>query len=460
MGSVENRRHAAMPRHRAAAPMPVDPRCIEPAAQHTRRISMSPAPAHRWPANVLMLSGVIAAFHLGKVSPAIPVLQHSLGLTRVEAGFLLSLMQVAGASVGVIMGMFSDSFGARRSLITGHVLLGLSSLLALAAGSAGQLLALRAVESLGLLMIVLSTPAMLRIVVPPQRLSFRLGLWGCYMAIGTASAFVLGPYVIEAAGWKGWWLLPALLSLLAIGLLAHAVPSDRTAGTARTAAAAAGPSWRQRLWTVLSCRNPWLVGLAFAMYSGQWIAIIGFLPLIYVEAGMTDAAAGLLTALASLVNIVGNIAAAVLIHRGVSQRRLLALGYFFILSMTIVAFSSATQGLPVLRYLAILLFSAVGGVIPATLFILVVRTAPSDKVIAASVGWMQQLSSLGMLLMPPLLARLADLAGGWHWTWLATSLAAVIGFVLAAMVARPQLEAPIVGPGSPVSASQAPSAEP
>ncbi len=421
---------------------------------------MSPTPAHRWPANFLMLSGVIGAFHLGKVSPAIPMLQDSLGLTRVEAGFLLSLMQFAGASVGVMMGMFSDSFGARRSLITGHTLLCLASLLALAAGNAGQLLALRAFESLGFLMIVLSTPAMLRIVVPPERLSFRLGLWGCYMAIGTASAFVLGPYLIEAAGWKGWWLFPALLSLLSVALLAHAVPSDRARGTSGAGGAAAGPSWRQRLWSVLSCRNPWLVGLAFAMYSGQWIAIIGFLPLIYVEAGMTDAAAGLLTALASLVNITGNIAAAILIHRGVSQRRLLAVGYFFILSMTIVAFSSATHGMPVLRYVAILLFSAVGGVIPATLFILVVRTAPSDKVIAASVGWMQQLSSLGMLLMPPLLARLADLAGGWHWTWLATSLAALVGFVLASIVARPQLEAPILEPERPVAASQAPGVKP
>lgn len=407
-------------------------------------ISMPPTPAHRWPANFLMLSGVIASFHLGKVSPAIPMLQDSLGFTRVQAGFLLSLMQFAGASVGVLMGMFSDSFGARRSLITGHMLLCASSLLALGASSAGQLLALRAFESLGFLLIVLSTPAMLRIVVPQQRLSFRLGLWGCYMAIGTAAAFFMGPYLIEAFGWKGWWLFPALLSLLAIGLLALAVPSDRVGSAARAGGAAPGLSWRQRLWTVLSCRDPWLVGLAFATYSGPWMAIIGFLPLIYVEAGMTDATAGLLTALASLVNIVGNIAAAVLIHRGVSQRRLLAVGFFFVLTMTIVAFSSATDGLPVLRYIAILLFSAVGGVVPATLFILVVRTAPSDQVIAASVGWMQQLSSFGMLLMPPALARLADLAGGWHWTWVATSLAAVIGFVLAAIVAKPQLEAPIL----------------
>lgn len=410
---------------------------------------MPVSPTHRWPANVLMISGVIGAFHLGKVSPAIPMLQDSLGFTRVQAGFLLSLMQFAGASVGVMMGMLSDSFGARRSILAGHTLLCLASLLALTASDAGLLLTLRAFESLGFLMIVLSTPAMLRIVVPQERLSFRLGLWGCYMAIGTASAFVLGPYVIEAAGWKGWWLFPALLSLLSIALVAYAVPSDRAAAPPRMGGAASGLSWRQRLWSVLSCRDPWLVGLAFATYSGQWIAIIGFLPLIYVEAGMSDATAGLLTALASLVNISGNIAAAILIHRGVSQRRLLAVGYFFILFTTIVAFSSATQGMPVLRYIAILLFSAVGGVIPATLFILVVRTAPSDKVIAASVGWMQQLSSLGMLLMPPLLAQLADLAGGWHWTWLATSVAAVVGFLLAAIVAKPQLEAPILEPGLP-----------
>lgn len=43
------------------------------------------------PAVVVILSGVVAALHIGKMPPAIPVLREALGVTLVEAGFLLSI---------------------------------------------------------------------------------------------------------------------------------------------------------------------------------------------------------------------------------------------------------------------------------------------------------------------------------------------------------------------------------
>lgn len=155
------------------------------------------------PENLLMLSGIIAAFHLGKVAPAIPILQDSLNLSVIEAGFLISLMQFSGAAFGLMMGIFSEKIGAGKSIIIGQTILLVSSLLAAFVHQPFQLLILRAFESLGFLMVVLPTPSLIRILVAPEKLSFRLGLWSCYMAIGTASAFILGPYLIDIIGWKG-----------------------------------------------------------------------------------------------------------------------------------------------------------------------------------------------------------------------------------------------------------------
>lgn len=386
------------------------------------------------PANMLMLSGVIAAIHLGKVSPAIPTLQDALGLTIVQAGFLLSLMQFAGGAAGVLMGVFSDGIGARRSVLIGQAVLCLSSALAGATSGIPALLALRMLESIGFLMVILPTPGLLRRLVPRERMAFRLGLWGCYVPIGTAAALLLAPALLEVIGWQGWWLVPAIGSLLMIALLFYALPDDRASAPPHLVKTHEFASWSERLRIVLRAPGPWLVGLAFAMYSGQWMAIIGFLPTIYVTAGLTKSAAGYLTALAALGNIAGNFAAAVLNHRGVSKKSILSIGYLFLLVMVVVAFVDATRELPELRYIAILLFSSVGGLIPATLFILAVERAPNDQVVAASVGWVQQLSSLGMLLMPPLFARLAEVAGGWHLTWIAAGLASIIGLWLSSRV--------------------------
>lgn len=387
-------------------------------------------------ATILMISGVIAAFHLGKVSPALPTLQASLGLSPTQAGFLLSLMQFAGACIGVFMGLLSDRLGARRSIIIGQLLLCLAGTLALAVNAPMPLLILRMVESCGLLMVVLPTPGLIRSLVPKDQISFRLGLWGCYMALGTTFALALGPAAIDTMGWKGWWLVPSVASLFCVIALATKVPTDSTSGDFDGGIAPGKSQLLQKLHSVLSARGPWFIGIAFAMYAGQWIAIIGFLPSIYVDAGMTKANAGLLTALASLINIVGNVAAAFLIHRGAKKRHLLMVGYLFILTMTAVAFAPTTSGFPVLRYIAILFFSAAGGLIPATLFILAVESSPTETATAASVGWVQQLSAMGMLLMPPILAKIADIAGGWHLTWLATGVAAIVGLLLSSSAAQ------------------------
>jgi hypothetical protein len=91
---------------------------------------------------------------------------------------------------------------------------------------------------------------------------------------------------------------------------------------------------------------------------------------------------------------------------------------------------------PALRYAAVLLFSGVGGLIPATLFSLAVRVAPGAHTLSTTVGWVQQWSSLGQFAGPPLVAWVASLAGGWQFTWLATGACSLAGLVLVVLLAR------------------------
>ncbi len=102
------------------------------------------------PAWLVVLSGIVIAMHVGKMPPAIPVLQQALGVSLVQAGFLLSAVQLAGMALGVLAGMSADRLGLRRSLLTGQIILALASLAGMAVTSPSGLLALRALEGLGL----------------------------------------------------------------------------------------------------------------------------------------------------------------------------------------------------------------------------------------------------------------------------------------------------------------------
>ncbi|HNB47043.1 MAG TPA: MFS transporter, partial [Burkholderiaceae bacterium] len=298
------------------------------------------------------------------------------------------------------------------------------------------LLAARAAEGCGFLLATLPAPSLIRRLVPGEHLSRRLGLWGAYMPSGTALALLVGPWVMAAGRWSLWWWALALWTAAMALWVARRVPPDPRGHPQGPTVAPGG--WALRLRHTLGSRGPWLVALAFAVYSSQWLAVIGFLPSIYAQAGLAGSAAGALTALASAANIVGNVGAGRLLWRGWPAPRLLGIGYVTMALGALVAFGLPLGEGPVgalLRYAAVLAFSAVGGLIPGALFSLAVKLAPGEQTVSTTVGWVQQCSSLGQFAGPPLVAWVAAAVGGWHWTWAVTGSCSLLGLLLAGAIA-------------------------
>lgn len=393
------------------------------------------------PVLVVIAAGVAAALHVGKLSPALPALGEALGVTLVQAGFLLSLVQLAGMTLGLAVGLTADGMGLRRSMLGGLFLLSVASLLGGWARDVQTLLVLRAVEGLGFLLVSMPAPSLIRHLVRPERMSAMLGLWGAYMPLGTASALLCGPLLITLYGWECWWWVLAALTLAIAVWVWLVVPPDAPRAT-EAQRGLPRQGWAQRLRLTLGAPGPWLVALSFAVYSGQWLSVIGFLPTIYAQAGVAGGISAVLTALVAAVNMVGNIASGRLLGRGVRPQVLLYVGFGVMGLGTLLAFVTyplSPDGLglpPVLRFVAVLLFSMVGGMIPGTLFSLAVRLAPGEGTVSTTVGWMQQWSSLGQFAGPPLVAWVASSVGGWHLTWTVTGAFALIGLVLAGQLGR------------------------
>lgn len=375
-------------------------------------------------AALVLGTGVSSALHIGKLPVAIPALQRDLGLDLVQAGFLLALVQVAGMLLGLLIGLAADRLGPLRVMRAGLLLLALGSALGAMATDVTQLLWTRALEGLGFLLSVLPAPALMRHWVrQPATLARALGWWGTYMPAGTALALLVGAALMDWLGWRGLWWGLAGTSLLAWGALVRSA-----SGAASHGQRSALPLW-PRLRCTLREPAPWLMALAFFCYSGQWLAVVGFLPTVYSQAGIHGLALGALSALAAAVNMTGNVAAGRGLARGLPPGGLLAAGYTAMTVGALLAFGAA--GFPVLQYLAVLLFSALGGLVPGTLFGLAVRLAPGPDTVSTTVGWMQQWSSLGQFIGPPVVAWLALQVGGWQWTGAFTGASSLAGLWLA-----------------------------
>jgi CP family cyanate transporter-like MFS transporter len=407
------------------------------------------SPLARVPRTALavVFAGVAAALHLGKLPPAVPALQATLGIDLVEAGFLLSLVQVAGMCLGMVFGLVADAIGLRRSMLAGLAVVTGASVLGgwvghtvdPGPGAIHWLLALRALEGLGFLLAVMPGPGLIRALSPPNAEKKALGLWGAYMPLGVALALLLGPALIAWAGWPGWWWVLSVISAVAALWVLLAVPADqRPAGAPE---ASSSSRWTAPLLDTFRASGPRTLALAFGVYSAQWMAVIGFLPAIYADARVPAAWNAALTALAAAMNIVGNVAGGRFLQQGVAPERLLRWGFAVMALGGVAAFaeiglSGSTASLPpAWRYVAVCLFSLAGGMIPATLFMLSTRLAPSPSTVSTTVGMMQQASSLGQFIAPPVVAWIAHRVGGWQWTWVVTLACSLAGLALAARVA-------------------------
>lgn len=390
-----------------------------------------PARSDALRAAIVVFAGIAASLHVGKLPPALPVLQSEFGLSLVQVSWMVSLFVLGPALIGVFAGSLADRFDARASMISGLLFLSASGTLGAFAPGAGLLLFARALESIGFMMIGLPGPALIAAIVPPSRVRAWLGVWSTYMPAGMGAALFAGPATMSVVGWRGVWLACAGLAALAAALLAfvHPAPARASGGAPDAPAPRIGPLVRQ----TLRSPGPWLLGTCFLFYAGQFMAIFSFLPSIYQDAGLSAQWSATLTAFAVIVSMIGNVGAGFLLQHGVGRSSLVVMAGLAMAACAWLAFGS-TFGFG-WRYAGVVLFAIAAGVIPGTLFATVPFFAPSQAAISTTVGMMQQGSSLGQLLLPPAVAAFAVYAG-WNSIWIATGAAAMVTVALGAAMAR------------------------
>lgn len=390
---------------------------------------------------VVVGTGLVAALNYGKLPPALEVLREDFGLSLVQASWMVSLFTMAAVLFGIAGGAITDRFGARRVMVCGLCTLAVGSIWGATAGSAAQLFASRLVESLGFLFSVLPAPALLRAHLPASSLRLWLGIWGGYMPAGMSLALVITPWLIALGGWQlAWWasataaLAWAFVVWRKIGSESPVATHAPQAATLPTTSTHRPPSFIESARVTISSRGPWLIALCFMAYAGQFVGIFSFLPMIYTEAGLDPATGALLTALGVLVNIIGSVTAGILLHRGHAVHRLIVFTGVVMALCAWVAFG--TDSAFAVRYGAILMFSAVGGLIPGALFATAPFFAPHPSAVSSTVGMLQQGSGLGHVLLPMMMAAVAQQRGDWSGTWIVTGCAALLTIVLALAIGR------------------------
>jgi predicted MFS family arabinose efflux permease len=240
------------------------------------------------------------------------------------------------------------------------------------------------------------------------------------MPSGMALAMLTGPWFND---WRQLWTATAMMSALIAAMAIWVVPR----GAKRPEVHARRDGWRQ-VW-----RSPArAMAGTFLLYSLMFFALFAFLPvLLQQRMQVSTTVVGLLAAAASAVNVVGNLAAAPILKR--VGREVLCRAAAIVMGLCALGIFLPVAG-PSTAFALCLAFSAVGGLIPASLLSAIpeVTSGPDQGALAA--GLLMQGSNLGLALGPLLIGSAVDSLG---WSagaaWVVASALA-----MAATVSRPR----------------------
>ncbi|MEW2220229.1 MFS transporter [Streptomyces sp. NPDC006990] len=176
----------------------------------------------------LALAGTVAAVMQTLVTPLIAELPRILHTTPGDAAWVITVtLLVAGVCVPV-SGRLGDLIGKRRMLLICAVPLVVGSVVCALSSSVVPMIVGRGLQGMGMGMVPLGI-ALLRDVVPAEKLSGSIALVSASMGIGGAIGLPVAAAVAEYADWRALFWGSAALALL-IGTLIWFLVPDVPAG--------------------------------------------------------------------------------------------------------------------------------------------------------------------------------------------------------------------------------------
>ena len=381
---------------------------------------------------LLVVAVVLTALNLRpaitSVGPLLGDMRDDLGTSALWAGLLTTLPGLCFAAAGLTAPWLARRFGIGSAIA--------AALLVLTTG-----LLLRVIDGphvvIGGTLVATAGIALINVLIPvvikssfPARIGLMTGIYTAALQGGGAAGSAVTPALDEALG--GWrFALGAWAVLAAAALIGWLIAMQR-----RRAAAGLAP----RMTTVvpngrslLRSRLAWIITGFFGCQSLLAYVVMGWLPQVFIDNGMSKGDAGLLLGLNAVIAVPISIVVAPMASRRPSQSAwIVGLGLLGITGVAGLAIAPAAAPLlwTVLLGLGMSVFSL-------ALAVIALRARTAEDTARLS-GMVQGLGYLLAGVGPFAFGLLHELSGGWTVPWVMLMVVYVIQIVLGALAGRPR----------------------
>ncbi len=168
--------------------------------------------------SVLAVAQFIDILDVTIVNVALPHIQTDLHFGANNLQWVISIYVLFYGGFLLLGGRLADTWGRRRTFMTGLALFGASSLAAGFTTNGMELVVVRAVQGLGGSLMAPAALALLTVTFPAGRQrDIALGIWGGLAGLGGTLGVVIGGVLVDSLSWR--WIFFVNVPLIAVILL-------------------------------------------------------------------------------------------------------------------------------------------------------------------------------------------------------------------------------------------------
>ncbi|MGW0163184.1 CynX/NimT family MFS transporter [Mycobacterium sp. NPDC003323] len=380
---------------------------------------------------LLTLAVVLTAANLRpaitSVGPMLGDMRGELGTSALWAGVLTTLPGLCFAGAGLTAPFLSRRLGLGRAIATALVVLVAGLLIRVVDGPAvvigGTLIATAGIALINVLIPVVIKESF------PARIGLMTGIYTAALQGGGAAGSAVTPSLDE---WLGGWR-PALGAWAGLAAAALAFWMIAMRGRATTSVTAPPTGEGARARSMLRSRLAWIVTGFFGCQSCMAYIVMGWLPQVFIDNGMSKSDAGMLLGLNALIAVPISIVVAPMAARRPGQSG-------WIVGLGVLGFSGAL-GLAFAPMAAPVLWTLLLGLGMSVFSLALAVIALRSRTAADTARLSGMVQGLGYLLAgvgPFLFGLLHEISGGWTVPWIMLLGVYVVQIVLGALAGRPR----------------------
>ena len=170
------------------------------------------------------LGAVLVVFDSTLINAVFPAALKALGRDMATTSWLINASNSALATGLLVAGGLAETFGYRRMYVVGTLLFGVASAASVIAPGFWTLLALRvAIGAAGAVLMVCSL-ALIAEVVPSERRSSAIGLYGALSGLGSVLGPLAGAFVLARSSWQVSFLFTTAGAIATLALIHRFMP--------------------------------------------------------------------------------------------------------------------------------------------------------------------------------------------------------------------------------------------